>query len=225
MGATTFEKELNRKIRTFTASAELMPAVVIIQQLEPFRSIYMSRRGLDELGITQEELQSMGADYLNTFFNLEDSQDYLEKLKSLLSENDPDETFTFFQEVRIKGQKEWTWHLGSTRIFFQDQEGRPTHIVTIAVPINNLKHLPNKAERLLAEKNFFHSHEEKFLTLGKRETEVLKLVAQGKSSAEISRELYISIQTVNTHRKSIRQKLEISSNYDFTIYAHAFDLI
>src|SRR5690606_26583239 len=119
MGGTTFEKELNRKNRTFTASAKLMPAVGINQQLGPLRSIYMSRRGLDELGITQEELQSMGADYLNTFFNLEDSQDYLEKLKSLLSENDPDETFTFFQEVRIKGQKEWTWHLGSTRIFFQ----------------------------------------------------------------------------------------------------------
>lgn len=225
MGANDLEKELQKKLRLFTPAAEMMPAVVIVQQLEPFLCIYMSRRGLQELGISMEELKNLGSEYLNNFFSLEDSQDYLEKLKALLSGNDPEESFSFFQQVRFQGREDWIWHLGSTRIFFQDEEGHPTHIVTTAVPINNLRHLPNKAERLLAERDFYHTHEEKFLRLGRRETEVLKLVAMGKSSAEISAELFISVQTVNTHRKSIRQKLEISSNYDLTIYAHAFDLL
>jgi DNA-binding CsgD family transcriptional regulator len=47
---------------------------------------------------------------------------------------------------------------------------------------------------------------------------VLRLVALGKSSCEIADELFISIETVNTHRKLIKQKLGIS-------YAHAFDVI
>ncbi|HSP12850.1 MAG TPA: LuxR C-terminal-related transcriptional regulator [Salegentibacter sp.] len=219
------KKELNEKIKSFAPQAEMMPSVVIIQQLEPFCSIYMTQRGLDELGITQEELEKIGPDYLNKFFNLEDSEDYLMKLKKLLNENNLDETFTFFQQVRFKDKEAWVWHIGSTRIFFQDGEGKPTHIVTIAIPLNQLKHIPNKAERLLAEKDFFHTNTEKFLTLGKREIEILKLVARGKSSPDISKELFISPQTVNTHRKAIKQKLCISSSYEFTLYAHAFDLI
>lgn len=219
------DKLLHEKIDAFAPHAENIPSVVIIQQLEPFQSIYMSPRGLRELGITLEELRQIGTDYLQRFFNLEDSEDYLIKLKKLLENNDSEETFTFFQQVKFENIKEWIWHIGSTRIFFRNEEGEPSHIITIAIPIDKLKHIPNKAERLLAEKNFFHTNLEKFLTLGKREREVLSLVAIGKSSPEIAEEMCISVLTVNTHRKVIKQKLDINSAYDFTLYAHAYDLI
>lgn len=221
----TLNPHLEAKIKAFAPQAEIIPSVVIVQQLEPFQSIYMTERGLRELGITLEELQEMGTDYLQRFFNLEDSEDYLQKLKQLLTTNNLNETFTFFQQVKFKNNDEWVWHIGSTRIFHQDEQGQPSHIVTIAIPIDKLKHMPNKAERLLAEKNFFHSNLQRFLTLGKREREVLRLVALGKSSQEIADELFISVQTVNTHRKAIKQKLQISTGYDFTLYAHAYDLI
>lgn len=222
---TEISKELKKKISCFAPQAELMPSVVLVQQLEPFSTIYMSERGLKELGITQRELWNIGPDYLKRFFNIEDSEDYLLKLKNLITNNDSEDAFTFFQQVRIEEQKEWVWHIGSTRIFFHDKEGRPSHIVTIAIPINKLKHIPNKAERLLAEKDFFNANVEKFSTLGKREREVLSLVARGRSSLCISKELFISVQTVNSHRKSIKRKLKISSSYEFTLYAHAFDLM
>lgn len=219
------DKLLQKKIRAFAPQAEAMPSVVVIQQLEPFKSVYMTSRGLKELGITLQELREMGTDYLQRFFNLEDSQDYLEKLKKLLSQNHLDEAFTFFQQVKFKEKNEWVWHIGSTRVFLRNENGQPSHIVTIAIPIDKLKHIPNKAERLLAEKNFFHTNLQKFLTLGKREKEVLRLVALGKSSLEIADIMCISVQTVSTHRKMIKQKLGIISGHDFTLYAHAFDLI
>jgi DNA-binding CsgD family transcriptional regulator len=50
-------------------------------------------------------------------------------------------------------------------------------------------------------------------------------VALGKSSCEIANELFISVETVNTHRKLIKLKLDISTTYEFTQYAYAFDLI
>lgn len=221
----SLDKVLQEKINGFAPHAEMIPSVVIIQQLDPFQSIYMSDRGLRELGITLKELRELGTDYLSRFFNLEDSEDYLEKLKKLLEKNDSEETFTFFQQVKFENIKEWIWHIGSTRIFFRDENGKASHIITIAIPINHLKHIPNKAERLLEEKNFFHTNLEKFLTLGKREREVLKLVALGKNSPEIANEICISVQTVNTHRKSIKRKLDITSGYDFTLYANAYDLI
>ena len=46
MGENILNKELQKKINLFSSQAELMPSVVIIQQLEPFVSIYMSKRGL-----------------------------------------------------------------------------------------------------------------------------------------------------------------------------------
>lgn len=219
------DSRLQAKIEAFAPHAEIMPAVVIIQQLEPFTSIFMTSRGLRELGISIEELRQMGPEYLGRFFNLEDSEDYLEKLKYLLQCRDTEQTFTFFQQVKIRGSEKPVWHISSTRIFYIDEQGNPTHIVTTAIPIDKLKHIPNKAERLLAEKNFFHNNLPKFLRLGNREREVLRLVALGQSSVQIGNELCISSMTVNTHRKNIKQKLGISSNYEFTLYANAYDLI
>ena len=45
--------------------------------------------------------------------------------------------------------------------------------------------------------------------LSERETEILKLVAQGLSSAEIGRQLFISPRTVDTHRNNIIHKLNV----------------
>ena len=42
----------------------------------------------------------------------------------------------------------------------------------------------------------------------RREKEILKLIAQGLTNAEISGKLFISIPTVNTHRKSLLEKFE-----------------
>ncbi|MEZ4906349.1 MAG: LuxR C-terminal-related transcriptional regulator [Saprospiraceae bacterium] len=52
-----------------------------------------------------------------------------------------------------------------------------------------------------------------------RETEVLQLLAQGLSTKEIADRLYLSIHTVNTHRKNIMNKTDIRSLAGLTIYA------
>jgi DNA-binding NarL/FixJ family response regulator len=55
--------------------------------------------------------------------------------------------------------------------------------------------------------------------LGRREKEVLRLVAQGRRSHDIGRELEISIATVEVHRRNIMRKLQIHSIAELTIYA------
>lgn len=47
------------------------------------------------------------------------------------------------------------------------------------------------------------------LTLTEREIDVLGLIAKGYSNSEISKNLYISMNTVKTHIKNIFQKLEV----------------
>lgn len=221
------EDSFEQKLEIFSACAELMPGVVVIHELREndFRTVFMSARGLDQLGVTLQELSDMGSKYHERFFNNEDMEDFMVKLMKLLESEDPNETFTFFQQVKFKDREEWVWHIGSIRIFHQNPNGTPTHLVTVSFPVDRMKHIPNKAERLLAENKFFKENLNKFLNMGKRAKEVLRLVALGKSSAEIAEELNISTETVNTHRKNIKKKLGISTTYEFTEYARAYDLI
>ena len=52
-----------------------------------------------------------------------------------------------------------------------------------------------------------------------REREVLKLIAEGKSSKEIANLLFISVFTVNNHRASIMEKLNLKKATDLVKYA------
>jgi DNA-binding NarL/FixJ family response regulator len=56
-------------------------------------------------------------------------------------------------------------------------------------------------------------------SLTPREREVLKLVAEGKSSKEIANLLFISVSTVNNHRASIMEKLNLNKATDLVKYA------
>lgn len=216
------------KIKQLEPFADLLPGVVVIHEIvdfSDFKTVYMSSKGLDQLGVSMSELSEMGSKYHERFFNNEDMEGFMVKLEKLLSERNAKETFTFFQQVKFKDRDEWVWHIGSIRIFHQDKDGKPTHTITVSFPVDQMKHIPNKAERLLAENTFYKNNQDKFHSLGDRAKEVLRLVALGRSSAEISEELNITVDTVNTHRKIIKRKLGIQTTYEFTEYAHAFDLI
>ena len=52
-----------------------------------------------------------------------------------------------------------------------------------------------------------------------REREVLKLVAEGKSSKEIAKALFVTTKTVVWHRQSIMDKLNLRSVAELTKYA------
>ena len=56
-------------------------------------------------------------------------------------------------------------------------------------------------------------------SLTARETEVLKLVAEGKSVKEIAGQLFISLRTVEHHRTNIMKKLELKRSADLIRYA------
>jgi DNA-binding NarL/FixJ family response regulator len=72
----------------------------------------------------------------------------------------------------------------------------------------------NSVERWLPE-----SAAPRHRKISSREREILQLVAEGKSSREIAASLYVSVKTIETHRKQIMNKLSLHSVAELTKYA------
>ena len=200
--------------------------MIIIHDISDWTVCWMSEQGLKQLNISLEEVKEVpAAEYYSRFFNEEDSKDYVPKILGLLERNNDDEIITYFQQVRISGKSDWTWHMSSSRIFMRDSGHKPLFTITMSFPIDAMHHMTTKASRLLDENNFLRRNFQKFSKLSPRECEVLKQLALGKSSPETGHELFISLNTVDTHRKNIRRKLETNSYYELCQYARSFDLI
>jgi DNA-binding NarL/FixJ family response regulator len=60
---------------------------------------------------------------------------------------------------------------------------------------------------------------ESFEVLTPREVEVVKLIAEGRTSREIAAELVISLKTVERHRQNVLGKLGMRDRVDLTRYA------
>lgn len=90
--------------------------------------------------------------------------------------------------------------------------------------------IETKKEMVERFQDFFFSSAKKneiesFMQLSKREIDVLKTVAKGYSNKEIADRLFISTNTVITHRKNITDKLGIKTIAGLTVYAIMNNLI
>jgi two-component system response regulator NreC len=61
--------------------------------------------------------------------------------------------------------------------------------------------------------------------LTEREVSVLRLIALGHTNAEIAKQLYLSVRTVETHRSHIQHKLRRSSRAELVRYALEHGLV
>ncbi|MGB0885115.1 MAG: response regulator transcription factor [Chitinophagales bacterium] len=57
------------------------------------------------------------------------------------------------------------------------------------------------------------------MKLTKREIEIIEKISEGLCSKEIANVLYISVRTVETHRKNIKLKLGYNNFYSVLSYA------
>jgi len=67
-------------------------------------------------------------------------------------------------------------------------------------------------------------HFKQFCLLTKREKEIITQVVSGKSSAEIADALQITTLTVSTHRRNIKEKLQVKTFSGLYRFALVFGL-
>lgn len=91
-------------------------------------------------------------------------------------------------------------------------------------PDNDIKSLTRNRMLNLKTGNLFvfppvNESKKEISKLSEREKEILKHIAGGLVSKEIADILFISVNTVNTHRQHILEKLNVSNTYEAVKYA------
>lgn len=221
----TLEENISHNITNVAAFANILPCITIIHKVADGAVVWMCDRGLNGLGLTLKELEQLGSEYYERYFNPQDAEDYVPKVLGLIERNNNDESISFFQQVRIDKNTNWTWHMTSTRILTRDHENQPILLITQSMPIDSMHTISLKAQKILEENNFLRANITKFSMLSKRELEVLKYLTRGESATACGEQLFISSKTVETHRKNIRKKLGTNSFAELSRYARSFDLI
>ncbi len=186
---------------------------------------YLSEWGLKLLGATLQELTALGPAFSPTYFNAVESDEYMANVFRLMYENEVPDVHTFYQQVRTTERAGWSWYLTAMRRLLTDAHGAPLLVMGLAVPLHPDNHFAAKVQRLIDENNFLRQHTAAFGCLTARERDVLRLLALGHSAPEVANALCISVQTAETHRRNLRQKLGAVTSYELGQYARAFDLI
>lgn len=220
------EERIAAAVAAVSATADLLPSAIIIHRLRG-RAVqleYMSASGLKIVNRTLDELKTFGEDYHTHFLNPHDAREYEPKILELLTSREEDRIVTFFQQVRHGADQQWHWYLSSGRILLRSDDGTPLLLIFSSVPIDPLLHVTPKVARLLEENNFIRTHYQAFTKLSEREKCILRLLAEGKSNRQIAEAAFISINTVETHRKKIKAKLGVRSTHELRHFAQAFEL-
>ncbi|RZL07913.1 MAG: LuxR family transcriptional regulator [Hymenobacter sp.] len=199
--------------------------MVIIHHVPTQTVRYMSAWGLRLLGATLDELRALGPAFSPTYFNAVESDEYMARVFQLMYENDVPDVHTFYQQVRTTERPGWSWYLTAMRRLLTNAQGNPLLLMGLAVPLHPDNHFAAKVQRLIDENGFLRQHSAAFSRLTAREREVLARLSRSQSSLEIAEALFISDQTVNTHKRNIRHKLGATTAFELGQYARAFDLI
>lgn len=93
------------------------------------------------------------------------------------------------------------------------------------VPAIRLLEQKLKSDDLSARISSMISNADSKESISEREKEIIVCLVQGMSNKEIASKLFISVNTVITHRRNIVRKLQIHSLAGLTIYAIANNLI
>ena len=102
------------------------------------------------------------------------------------------------------------------------QESAPSEILAIMRSVYQGRTvLPGKVKEAMSE---LSKNRRLLEELSEREVEVLKLVAEGKSNSRISKDLFITVNTVRFHLSNIYQKLDVSNRTEAASYYLLQDL-
>ena len=185
---------------------ELIPGYIHLNNREDISLEYMSRNGQERFQKSLDEIQLGGVEFLNEITDKRSQYIFATGLLSFSMSEDEQGTFSFIQRVRNTKKDPFRLYYTVSKKY---KNG--TSLLSYTQPINELNagiYLKEIADRRF---EFYNKNYYKFIQLTKREKEIISLIVEGSTNKQIAEKLYISYETVKTHRKNIFRKLETSN--------------
>jgi len=201
--------------------SERLPLGIHKNDAETLSVLDCNQYVLDCTGYSKEELCQMREAYfkkhMHPYFRDVVARQILKQVQ-----DNPDIIMGFIQHLHLYGdESEFKPLITFTNLSNKDSSS----VLCINVLPSVFSNLPQIIERILEMDEFKLKHFKRFQQLTKREKEILTLLAEGLNNPQIAGQLFISRQTVETHRKHINRKLDIKHLRDIMNYALAFDLV
>ena len=203
--------ELRQKCDFLEKVIHEVPANIYISDLQK-GLVWCNKTNEESLGYTLEEIREMGG--LEYMYNIVHPEDH----------NIPDDSINHDQNfegaeyggvfrAKHKDEKEYKWFVGWAKAFSVDEADLVKELLCVDVDLSPRMNTDTQLVQALRE-NLKQKNKLLIQGLRKRELEVLDLVCRGLSTKAIAEKLFISPNTVSTHRKHIQQKLGTSNVAD-----------
>lgn len=203
----------------------LIPGSVMVQDMDNLTNLYMNDNGCHILRRCKEELNSLGPAYFEMFFPQDEINTLKVDIRNFLQLGDSSLLYSFFQRVRPNNNSDYKWYLSNVRLFMPNEPGGSLKLINVALSVDNISQASDKINSICEESTYAKKNYFKYLLLTKREKEILQLIASGYNSRYISDTLFISLHTVNNHRKNILNKLHLKGVIELIKFAVAFSII
>ncbi len=211
---------VGEKIEKFEELDRWLPGIKIIQRIEPEENLYLCQRGRERYQLSQAFFKHLPmGDFRKLIFDAKDPHTCL--IGTFGDKVQERNLYIRYSSADSPGEAE----LISVESIDEEGEGLSGLRVIQILPSSLMGWVPAKTARIVNEMAFSTAHRKKFQQLTRRCREVLSFMVKGMSAEEIADRLFISKNTVNTHKRRVREVLEIKSEYELLQYGMAFDLV
>jgi DNA-binding CsgD family transcriptional regulator len=206
-----------KKLITIEELSELIPGYIHLNDKQTLGIDYYSKNALDIFGKSLEEIKNDGRKHIDTISDKKSQEIFNTSLIDFSLNGNPLKTFSFIQRLRENSKADYQLYYTISRHY---RDGK--NLLSYTQPLQRLNDFSFLKEIVEERYSFFNKHFYRFDLLTQREREILKLIAEGDTNKTISEKLYISFQTVKTHRKNICRKLETGKLIDIVKFAQVF---
>jgi DNA-binding CsgD family transcriptional regulator len=217
------ERLIKEKVSAFEVAAELIPGIKILQRIQPAQNLFICQAGVNHYGLTQSFFRHLSErDFRKNIFDAEHPGTCRIGIK--MKDNSPyPEKAVYIKHGRLKKTK--GIDLVIIHNMVPNSEGVPQLSLTQILPFDFEPWAITKIARIIGEMTFMKENFDKYQKLSFRNKEVLSLMVKSYKADDIGSELCIEANTVNTHKKKIKEVLSIEDNFEILKYGLAYDLV
>lgn len=208
-------KDILDQLRFLKNIVSNLNIAIFIHDLKKLRHIWTNNNYYNIIGYSDTEIKQLGPEWARNNYHPDDIHIVKERI-DYFTQN-IGEAYSGVYRIKHK-LGYWVWVYSNTVVFKRDTSGYPDQLLGICIDFSdNFKTMKQFKE--LFKENQQLKNQLQIEKLTKREREIIKLIAHGKTGQDIADNLHISLSTVNNHRKHILIKIGLHNIAELSHFA------